>query len=197
MTQLLNSLAPVLNAPTPGALRQFRGDLLQAGVSQDSPLCETLEEFHRFLTLLSASMTARDYSRWATLMDIGAIGGLAVGHILETYHSPEELWKRLLAGAASEGLMVLASRQYVKAFQTEIGAVHESAAWRLYGGFWHLSERLRPELSPETRRQQIDALLDPVHDVSPPSSARAVMIGLLYQLLLLILLKVDHSDLLP
>jgi len=196
VTQLRDSLASVLSAPTPRALRYLRGDLLQAGVSRESPLWQALEGFHDYLTLLSASMTARDYSRRATLMDIGAIGGLAVGNILETYHSPEELWKRLLVGGASESLMVLASRQYVKAFQTEIGSVHDSAAWRLYGEFWRLSERLRPELSLEERRQQIDALLSPIHDVSVESNPRAVMIGLLYQLLLLILVKVDHPELL-
>jgi hypothetical protein len=155
-----------------------------------------LEAFHQYLSLLSASMTAHDYSRLATLLDIGAIGGLALGNVLETYHSPEELWKRLLVGGASESLMVLASRQYVKAFQSEIGAVYRSAAWRLYDDLWRLSMQLQPDLAAEIRREQIDALLEPVHDHSLDNTVKAVIIGLLYQMLLLIHVKAGRPDLL-
>ncbi|MCP4428921.1 MAG: hypothetical protein GY803_30930, partial [Chloroflexi bacterium] len=105
------SLTAVLAQPSVDTLWQLRGELLAAGLPSDSPAYRVLDKFYAFINELSASMSAHEYSKLATLLDIGAIGGVAIQNLLESDIKPEELWKRLLAGGIGESLMVLASRQ--------------------------------------------------------------------------------------
>ena len=121
------SLTAVLTHPSTDTLWRLRGDLLQAGWPAESPVWEILEAFYHFLSELSAGTSAHQYSQIASMLDIGAVGGVALENLLQS-DSSTDLWQRLLAGSISEGLMVLASRQYIKAFQVEMTTVYQSAA---------------------------------------------------------------------
>jgi hypothetical protein len=139
-------------------------------------------------------MNAHEYSKLATLLDIGAVGGVALESVLGRDLSPSDLWKRLLLGSASEGLMVLASRQYVKAFLEETTAVYQSAAWFLFHELWRLSLLNQPELAPETRRMAIDQMLAPIHDNTVNGTLKVVLIGRVFQMLLLIRLSMSIQE---
>ncbi len=178
------SITAVLTVPSTENLWQLRGDLRAAGTPADSPLWEILRQFHDFLAHLAAGAEAHQYSQLASLMDIGAVGGVALENLLQS-NSSEELWQKFLAGSISEGLMVLASRQYVKAFKTEMGTVYQTAVWFLYDALWQLSAQTQPELSPAARRQHLDFLMAPIHDNATPETVKIALIGRLFQILLL------------
>jgi len=178
------SLTAVLTHPSAATLWQLRGALRQDGWSSGTAVWPILDHFHEFLNHLRAGADAHQYSQIASLMDIGAVGGVALENLLQS-ESAEELWQKFLAGSISEGLMVLASRQYVKAFKTEMGTIYQTAAWFLFDALWQLSTQTQPELSPAARRQRLDDLLAPIHDNATPETAKIVLVGRLFQILLL------------
>jgi hypothetical protein len=129
-------------------------------------------------------MTARQYSELASRMDMSAIGVLALQDIVS---EQQELWKNLLLGSLSEGLMVLASRQYIKAWEQELRSVHRHAAWTLYGVLWQVSRRYQPEMSSAQRRELIEASLAPALDENTSFDARTLLTARFFQMLLLLL----------
>lgn len=174
----------ILQAPSPAALRQLRGQWLEAGMAADTPVWRVLDQFYHFLNQLAAKASSWEYSHFASMLDMGAVGGVALQNLL----SPEkagQLWQRLLIAGVSEGLMVMAARQYVKAWEGEMAAVYAAAAWDLYGELWRASTEMMPELPGAERRRLMDALLEPVHDEEVGGVVKAALIARLYQLLLL------------
>lgn len=182
------SLTAVLTRPDPSSLWNLRAqlrpraDLLapdRRGPGDFS--LEIVGRFHHYLADLQSKMTAHDYSRVASQMDIGSVGLLAVQDLVT---DRERLFKKLFLGGLSEGLMVLATLQYTKAWKTEISLVNDEALWWLFDGFWQVSGQLRPDLPPETRRGQIEALLAPVRSAETEPAVRAAIIARLFQVLL-------------
>lgn len=181
---LPESLSTVITDPTPEALRQLQGDLLSQGLPPDAPIMTILDAFHNFLIELVASATAREYSHFASLLDMGAIGGVAIQNLLESRDS-DGWWQRMLVGGLSESLMILAARQYVKAWENEMSSDYAQAAWVLYRHYWQLSVDMQPDLDTEMRRRLVDELLAPIHDQETSGTAKAALLGRLFQLLLL------------
>lgn len=182
----VKALTAVLTHPNCETLCTLQAELLQAGHEPDGPLLRRLGGFFIFLNHLSAGMSARRFSHLATLFDIGAVGGVAVQNLLEAKGEAKALWKRLVAGALSESLMVVASRQYVKAAEAEMTGAYREAGWFLYGELWRLSAQLQPEQARQKRRQALDQLLAPVHDTAVSGSVKTVLLVRLFQLLLLL-----------
>lgn len=178
------SLTAVLTQPSTETLWRLRGDLHQAGLPADSSVWRVLDKFYAFINQLSATMSAHEFSKVATMLDIGAVGGVAIQNLLESDLEPAELWRRLLAGGISESLMVLASRQYVKGAKAGMMGVCRATAWALYDEFWQLSTQLQPELDPAARRQLIDNLLSAIHDDAVPEVVKIGLNGRLFQILL-------------
>jgi hypothetical protein len=189
------SLSAVLTQPSTDTLWQLRADLLQAGLPADSLAWRVLDKFYVFINELSATMSAHEFSKVATLLDIGAVGGVAIQNLLEGDLEPAELWQRLLAGGISESLMVLASRQYVKGAKAGMVGVCRATAWVLYDELWQLSAQLQPELDPATRRQLIDNLLAAIHDDSVPEAVKIGLNGRLFQILLVQHLSISAGQL--
>jgi hypothetical protein len=194
MTQM-ESLTTVLTMPTPDAVWRLRGDLLQQHQKLPPDLAGLLTRFYHFLTELKVKATAREFSHFASLLDIGAVGGVAVQNLLDAQANKENLWQRLLAGGLSEGLMVLAARQYVKAWEGEMASVYQEAGWHLYQALWALSVQTQPQLDAAARRQMIETMLAPVHDTAVSGSIKAVLIARLYQILLVAHLQSPISNL--
>ena len=180
------SLTAVLTQPSTDTLWRLRGDLLQANLPIDSPVWRVLDKFYAFINELSATMSAHEFSKLATMLDIGAVGGVAVQNLIDSDIKPSELWQRLLVGGIGESLMVLASRQYVKGFKAGMIGVCRATAWELYDEFWQLSAQLQPELDSATRRELIDNLLSAIHDDAVPEAVKIGLNGRLFQILLLI-----------
>ena len=117
-----SSLTGVLSLPTPEALWRLRADLLEGGFSPDAPMLEIIGEFRAFLDHFATSTSSRDLNHLASKLDIGAIGGVVLEQLFESPDS-KELAMRVLTGGISEGLMVLASRQYVRVAEGELAAL--------------------------------------------------------------------------
>ena len=178
-----DSLALVLAAPSAETVWRFRGDLLAAGTPPDGRLLTLLGAFHDYLDRLATGMSSRDYSQLASKLDISAISGVILERLAEESGSPK-LGLNLVAGAISEGLMALATRQHVKAWEGELAAVHRAAAWVLYDELWRWSVGRNPEIDAIERRRLLDQLLAPALDSAQPGLLRAALICRLFQILI-------------
>ena len=185
---LPSTLAELLREPSPAGLRQLRGELYSAGIEADAPIRPVLDQAHRFFNQLLATSSAKEYSHFASLLDVGALGIVVLQNIADAQET-EGFWGKLVSGALSEGLMIVASRQYVKAFEEELRAVYQEAAWDLFHDLWQLSTVMQPTLPAGERRHLLDHLLAPLYNPETPGTAKALLIGRLYQILLLVYLQ--------
>jgi len=179
------TLHRILTAPTPAALWELYGTLLAAGAEE--PLLETVTAFHDYLSDLQSKATARQFSEIASLLDIGAVGGVALQNLVGTGREADggrDLLNRFLLGTASESLMVAASRQYIKAWQAELHAVHCQAAWFLAGALWRLAGA-GGGLAAGERWARIEGLLAPARDPAVANEEKALLLGRTFQLVLL------------
>ncbi len=184
------SLDTILQEPTPAALWALQGKLLvreESASEEELPALkgaqEVAEEFYLYLSELEGKTSARTFSELASLMDIGAVGAVAIENVIT---ERENILEKLLLGGLGESLMVLASRQYVKAWEVESGLVHRRAAWYLFEALWRLSVQNQPALPPAERKDRIQALLAPCLDDETPAALKVVLLVRLFQALLLI-----------
>jgi hypothetical protein len=185
MDSLQDALESILSKPTPGALVVLQGVLLtsdqQGEVTQHA--LEIASHFHAYLSELQSKISARQYSELASRLDIGAVGAVALENILAA--GQNDFWQRLILGGVAEGLMVAASRQYVKGWEAETGLVDNQAAWYLREALWHTSSEMQPDLPPSERWQAIQSLLAPAYDGDVPAPDKALLLGRIFQILLL------------
>lgn len=187
------SLKAVITSPTTEELWHLRADLLESGLPADSRAWSLLSEFHDFLEQLATGASSRDYSELASKLDISAISGVILERLAEGGDASEQAL-RLMSGILSEGLMALATRQHVKAWAGEMGAVFRAAVWNLYGHLWRWTENRTPQLSSADRRRLLDQLVEPARSHETSDIQKAVLIGRLYQMLLLSALAEDLHD---
>lgn len=184
----LTILSLVLTLPTPDVLWNLRADLLaltdrlpSGRRSEADWSLEIVREFYHYLAELRSKMTAREYSQLASRMDVGSVGMLAVQDLVT---EREHLLESLFLGGLSEGLMVLATLQYVKAWETETALVHDQALWWLFEGLWRLSREFRPEMAAQERQELIGALLAPARSEETDPAAKVALLVRLFQTLL-------------
>lgn len=184
MNNLTDALYAVLRRPDAAALMALHEALLAgAAPSFERDRClELAGQFHRYLVALQTKLTARQYSELASWLDITAVGLVAFEEIIRGTASG---WRELLIAIASEGAMVLGSRQYIKAWAVEVGPVHDDATWALREALWRLSEETQPDLPAGQRLDAVRRAL-PVELAQAQSSVKAVALGRLFQTLLLI-----------
>lgn len=178
------ALQEVLTGPDAGSLWTLRAQLLEAEVPADSRVWQLLREFQSYLDELATGTSSRQYSELASRLDIGAVGGIVLDRMLES-ESADSLAFSLLSAALTEGLMVAATRQHVKAWEGELNAVYRRSAWYLYGELWYWAAEKKPELPAGERRALLDRLLAPIHSAEVEGFSKAVLVGLLFQVLLL------------
>ena len=185
MISLQDAVRPVLSQPTPAALVQLQGVLLASDRHGEevTRALETTGHFYAYLSELQSKVSARNYSELASRLDIGAIGAVALENIIAA--EKESFWTRFLLGGVAEGLMIAASRQYIKGWEIETGLVHTQAAWSLSEALWQTSMEMQPDLAPEKRWQAIQSLLAPAHASNVPAPDKAVLLGRIFQILLL------------
>ncbi len=152
---------------------------------------EVSREFHTYLSELEAKFGARQYSELASLLDIGAVGAVALENLAE---AGESLRQRVLLGGLSEVLMVFASRQYVKAWGREMEPIHMRAVWFLRAELWRLSVAGRPDIEVEERVTLVDELLAPALESNAPDEICLALLGRLFQVLLIIYLAQISPD---
>ena len=185
MLDLQEAIQPILSLPTPEALVGLQGALLAFGVNDKAAehALEVTDHFHTYLSDLQSKLTSRNYSELASRLDIGAVGAVALENLVAS--EPEKFWKRLVLGGVAEGLMVAASRQYVKGWAVETEMIHSRAAWYLTEALWRASSDMQPDLQPEQRWEAIQTLLAPAHDPGVPAPEKAVLLGRIFQILLI------------
>ncbi len=179
-----SALRQVLTSPTPEALWELRADLLERGAPVGFPLLEIIGEFHEFLDRFATSTSSRDLNHLASKLDICAVGGVVLENLFEGCES-KNLAMRVLTGGISEGLMVLASRQYVIAQEGELASLFSSTGWTLYQRLWRWATDANPELEAAQRRQLLDQLTAPLRDTGTAIAVKAVLAGRLFQVLVL------------
>jgi hypothetical protein len=183
-------LQRIFTKPATGDLLSLQSVLLSMEEKADSPLTREqtaaalalLEDFHSYLVGLESKLEAHSFAELASKMDMVAVGGVVAENMLA---AGDKLLERVLVGGLSEALTVLASRQYVKAFNRELEAFYHQVAWRQRAYLWRFSADRRPELPPSERAALIDALFAPILDRKAPSEAKSVVLGCLFQILLL------------
>ncbi len=181
---LRKGLADALTHPTPEALWGLMGDLLEAGIPAEGRVWRVIEEYQKFLQHILTGAASRHYSDLASKLDIGSITGVVVDRFLESKDA-RSLARSMLSGILSEGLMVLATRQHVKAWEESLGAVCTGASWFLYEELWYWAQEKKPELPAGERRLMLDNLFRPLCAREGAGASKAVLIGSLFQLLLL------------
>jgi hypothetical protein len=161
-------------------------------MDHDSRALAILDAFYHFLNKLVASSTAREYSHFASILDMVAVAGVAVQNLMDEEDS-EEWWRRFVVGAISEGMMVLAARQYVKAWEEGMRANYNAAAWYLAQEYWSLSADLQPALSAGKRRELVEQLFAPVASAEVDGTLKAGLLVRLFQVLLVARLQMTGS----
>jgi hypothetical protein len=184
MDVLAQSLQAVLRQPQPAALVALQEALLTevAPSSERDRALDLARHFHRYQIDLQTMLTARQYSELASWLDVTAVGLVAFEELIRGTVSS---LRDLLIAVASEGAMVLGSRQYIRAWAVEVGPIHEEATWTLREALWRLSEETQPDLAPALRLDAMRRTL-PESLSQATNSARAVVLGRLFQTLLLI-----------
>lgn len=192
--ELPPSLFNLLRSPSASAVWDLRAELLGLGLEPSAKPFELLAELHRYLDRLETGAASQGHSERASVMDIGSLGGVVASDLAEAEDAPE-LARRLLAGAITEGLAVMATRQHVKAWRGELASVHREAAWYLYEELWTWAALRKPDLDPVERRRLLDQLLAPVRDNDIPSQQKQLIVRALFVLLLVDSLagEVDQS----
>jgi hypothetical protein len=184
MDSLQDAVQAILSQPTPAALVTVQGALLALGRQEavDGAL-DVTGHLHEYLSELQVKISAREYSELASRLDIGAVGVVALENLVTS--EGENFWQRFFFGGLAEVLMVAASRQYVKGWTAETDLVHTRAAWYLTEALWHASARMQPELPPARRWQAIQSLLAPAYAADVPAPDKALLLGRVFQILLL------------
>jgi hypothetical protein len=185
MISLNAAVRQILVEPTPDALVELQGAIFASGRAGE-PVERALQvagQFHAYLCELQAKLSAKDYAELASRLDIGAVGAVALESLLSS--KSESFWQSLVLGGVAEGLMIGASRQYIKAWEAETGMVHTLAAWNLADALWHASSTMQPGLERERRWQAIEGLLAPAHDPQVSAPTKALLLGRIYQVVLL------------
>lgn len=185
MKSLNDALQSILSEPTPDNLVALQGAILVSGWQGDDVdrSLELVGRFHAYLCELESKISAKDFSELASRLDIGAVGAVALENVIGG--GSENFWQRFLIGGLAEVLMVAASRQYVKAWEVETGLVHNCAAWYLTGALWRTSTVMQPELPAEQRWNAIQSLLAPAHGPDLSGPEKALLLGRVFQVLLL------------
>jgi hypothetical protein len=185
MKSIHQAFESIASQPTPAALVGLQGALLASGYRGEmvKQALAIAGRFHTYLCELQSKITARDYSELASRLDVGAVGAVALESLIDS--DKDELWQRVLMGGLGETLMVAASRQYIKAWEAETGPIHACAAWYLAEALWDASREMQPELRPDKRWAAIQALLEPAHHPDVPAPDKAILLGRIFQMLLL------------
>jgi hypothetical protein len=187
MKSLEEVVGQVVRHPTPDALVDLQGAILassSSGEAMDQAL-DVAGHFYSYLSELESKLSARNFSELASRLDIGAVGTVALESVLAG--QADDLWKRLMMGGLSEMLMVAASRQYVRGWEVETDLVHRQAAWYLTEALWRASSRAQADAPVEARWQAISSLLAPARAADVAPEAKAVLLGRVFQILVLAL----------
>jgi hypothetical protein len=183
-------LQRILTKPSAADLISMQSWLLSREEKADSPEMRAhvgaalllLENFYSYLVCLESKMEARAFAELASKMDMAAVGVVVAENVRG---AGERIVEKVLMGTLGEALMVLASRQYVKAFHRDLESFCRQITWQLRAHLWRFSANRRPGIPAQDRAEMINALFAPIMAETAPGAAKPVVLGCLFQILLL------------
>lgn len=188
-TWTLRSQALALRAALGGAKADaVKGDVADLALD----VSETCGKLYKFEDNLIRWMTAKGYTRLATLFDVTTIGTLALHDLADGR------WKKpldLLGAVISEGSMIIASLQYTKAQEENMKAMTEDHLSELYGLMWEVVPLLRGTLDPGEvveAQKGLDGFFKAMRAETTTIETRIAVIVMLY----LVVIKVKSDKML-
>jgi hypothetical protein len=185
--------------PLPSDIWDVRSDVLamravvesRKGIRNREEVLRTLKElsdicdnFYRLTTGLMHNMKGKAFTQMATVWDMATVGSLAIHDLMGGK------WKQiqdLLASAFSEGSMLMASLQYIKAASETLKASTDEHGSYLYGQLWEIVCTLRKDLTPaEAREAQkgLDDFFKGLSSEDTPLETRMIVLIQTYMILL-------------
>ena len=140
---------------------------------------DAVTKLYQFTAEVRGFAESRKSAETASMFDLGAVGVLALENILT---AEKVTVMRLLMSGLSEGLMFLASRQYVSGGNALLLAAYRYHAVAAQDALWSLAADFREATDVETMREAraaIDSLFERLDD---PTVAVGVKVAVLYQL---------------
>jgi len=155
------------------------------GTSVDHALA-SVSRFHTFASEVKGFVVSRDFSKKASLFDIGSIGVLALENFLTAER--KSLFRLLMSGL-SEGLAFAASRQYIYGSTAVLDALYRTNSAALYDDLWALATEIRGPLTEKAAREVqtgLDAFFKQLAEPSVPVDRRVAAIYQMYGILVLV-----------
>ena len=129
---------------------------------------------------------SRQAAETASLFDLASVGVLAVENVLS---AEKRTPMRILMSGLAEGLMFLASRQYVRGGDAILETTYRAHALELQDELWALAMEFREREGLEAIRRaraSIDAVFQKLEDPSVPPATKVGVLQLLYGLAVII-----------
>jgi hypothetical protein len=167
------SFERILVNPTPGELWDFQKSLLIVDGPEAARAREVARAFHSCLRTLESKSASRTASRWGAVLGTAAVASVSLPELRD--RQERELGE-LLVSALPAVLEVGAALRSAEAWEIEASLIYDEYAWILYEELWDISLDVRPELTPDERRQRIDQVLDPLLNPDLPDKDRATLV---------------------
>jgi hypothetical protein len=169
-----------------GAYLETRAQIKNKGLAKSA--CEDIvaigKDLYDYANEIRQHVSAKGYTQIATLFDLVAIGGLAIQDLT---NGKWMNWKNVLTSATSEGSVLLASVQYIKAAEANLVATVKNHTLIVSDHLWATTVRLKKGMSPveivETRRG-LDKFFAQISSQAMPLELRVALLFQLYTILL-------------
>jgi hypothetical protein len=170
---LRSSFEAILENPTAAELWGFQKSLLVRDGHDGARARDVARAFHACLRTLESKASSRTASRWGAVLGTAAVAAISVPEIRDRQVRG---LRNLIELALPAVLEVGAALRTAEAWEIEAGLVYDEFAWFLYQELWDISLDVRPELTADDRREQIDEVLDPLLDPDLPDGDRATLV---------------------
>jgi hypothetical protein len=168
-----SSFERLLANPTPDELWELQKSLLVIDGPEAAHARAIARAFHSCLRTLESKSASRTASRWGAVLGTAAVASVSLPELRD--RQERELGE-LLEHALPAVLEVGAALRSAEAWEIEASLIYDEFAWFLYEELWDISLGVRPELTPDERRQHIDRVLDPLLNPGLPDKDRATLV---------------------
>jgi hypothetical protein len=146
---------------------------------------QAVSRLYGFVVEVHGFRESRQAAEAASLFDLGSIGILAVENLLTEKVTP----MRLLMSGLAEGLMFMASRQYVRGSQSVLEATYRSHVLAIQDELWGLAMEFRDRDDVEALREaraKIDEVFRQLDDPGVPVATRVVVLEVLFAVVVIV-----------
>lgn len=140
---------------------------------------DAVTRLYQFTTEVRGFADSRKSAETASMFDLGAVGVLAIENVLT---AEKITMARLLMSGLSEGLMFLASRQYVSGSDAVLLATYRSHAIAVQDALWAVAADFREIADVDTMREARGAIDSLFRRLDDPAVAIGAKVAVLYQL---------------